>query len=112
MSDVVRRFLTLLFAAAQFALPAAASIADGLAARATGNTTSHVESVAGTHCTPAHSADCTLCRYLSGTSADIATASFCFSQTTGGQVVPSLDAAARSAAHFHARSRAPPMLLV
>ena len=112
MNGAVRRLLTLLFAAAQFALPAAASIADGLAARATGNPRAHVENVAGTHCQPVHGADCTLCRYLSGTSATPAATPLTPIQSAVGQCISSENIAGRSAAHFQAHSRAPPTLLV
>ena len=112
MIGPARRFLTLLFAAVQFALPAAASIADGMAARGAGDRAAHVEGVLGTHCTPGHSADCALCRYLSGTAPKAVAAAYPLPQTTSGLRVASVDVAARSAAHRCAQSRAPPMLLV
>jgi hypothetical protein len=58
------RFLTLLFAAAQFALPGLAAISEGEFGRGDRQTGMHVEAVGGRDCTPPHSADCGVCRYM------------------------------------------------
>src|SRR3954464_1162240 len=59
----VTRFITLLLAAVQFAAPAVASVADGaVGGRAQG---SHIEEVGQNRCTPPHSADCAICRFIS-----------------------------------------------
>ena len=60
------RLLTLLFAAMQFAVPAVASVVDG-AAGAERGAGSHVEDFGRNKCTPPHSADCAICRFLSTT---------------------------------------------
>ena len=72
MSSLTRpvRFFTLLFAALQFAVPAAVSIADGALARASRESRSHVEGIGDNQCTYSHSADCLLCRFLSTTLAE------------------------------------------
>src|SRR3954468_16837236 len=61
------RFATLIFAAAQFALPAVASVADGLSAAGGRNSAAHVEAKGDQDCKPPHTADCVICRFLSGT---------------------------------------------
>src|ERR1041385_8175451 len=63
------RYFTLLLAAMQFALPAVASVADGLYAATGRNDGSHVEDVARNQCKPPHAGDCAICRYLTGTPA-------------------------------------------
>ncbi|MES2180140.1 MAG: hypothetical protein V4550_19950 [Gemmatimonadota bacterium] len=68
------RFLTVFFAAVQFALPATLSVSDAVDAIDRRNAYSHVEDESRTACRPPHSADCVVCQYLSvlmvGTSAD------------------------------------------
>jgi len=59
------RFVTLLLAAVQFAVPAVVSVADGDAALAGRNSGTHIEEVGGKQCRPPHSEDCLICRFLS-----------------------------------------------
>ncbi|MDB4905741.1 MAG: hypothetical protein JWO05_525 [Gemmatimonadetes bacterium] len=59
------RFLTLLFAALQFAAPALVSVADGAAERSGVSASSHVEALGGSHCPATHTAECALCGFLS-----------------------------------------------
>jgi len=59
------RFLTLLLAAMQLAVPAFVSVADGSVARAGRASAAHVEEVGGKQCRPPHSEDCLICRFLS-----------------------------------------------
>src|ERR1043166_1702416 len=59
------RLLTFAFAAAQLALPAVASVTDGVLAGTGRNNSSHVEDVARNSCKPPHAADCAICRFLS-----------------------------------------------
>jgi hypothetical protein len=105
------RFITLIFAALQFALPGVASIVDGASARANDTVTAHVEDVAHRGCKPPHSADCAICRYLTGTfstpattPAPIPSLQVC---SNPGAVVTSC-----TRAELHGfNSRAPPILL-
>ena len=64
------RFLTLLLAAMQFAAPAVVSVADGAFAKSVRDPSMHVEANGDNECTPPHSADCTMCRYLSDASGE------------------------------------------
>lgn len=68
MSQLCRpvRILTLLLLALQCALPALVSVADGTRARASRNAIAHIEETGTSECSPAHSADCELCQFLSG----------------------------------------------
>jgi hypothetical protein len=58
------RFLTLLFAALQFAAPAIASVAEGSFSQQVREPRSHVEQNGQNDCTPPHAADCAMCRFL------------------------------------------------
>jgi hypothetical protein len=58
------RFLTLLFAALQFAAPAIASVAEGAFSQQVRDPRSHVEQYGQNDCTPPHAADCAVCRFL------------------------------------------------
>ena len=60
------RLITLLLAAIQFAAPAVASVAEGAFLRRVADPQSHVEQFGQNDCTPAHPADCAICRFLSG----------------------------------------------
>jgi hypothetical protein len=105
------RFLTLLLAAMQFALPGVASVVDGAAARAEPDSRSHVEDVAQTSCKPPHSADCVVCQFLStslaqvGTTATATVSSWVPAKPMGAVAVHS------SASRFDFNSRAPPNIL-
>jgi hypothetical protein len=60
------RFLALLWAGLQFAMPALGSLADARFAAAAGDPVSHVESTSSASCPAVHAPDCAVCRYLSG----------------------------------------------
>jgi hypothetical protein len=62
------RFLTLVFAAIQFAAPAVVSVADGIVSDRVVEPRTHVEDHAQRDCVPPHSADCAACRYLADNS--------------------------------------------
>jgi hypothetical protein len=64
------RFITLLLAAIQFAAPAVASVAEGAFSRRVADPQSHVEEYGQNKCTPAHPADCAICRFLSGNASE------------------------------------------
>jgi hypothetical protein len=102
------RFLTLLLAAIQFAMPAAVSVAEGALSRMVVDPVAHVESAGGDECTPPHSADCVVCRYLSGSGAPTP-------EPTPAFMVGAADPARALLPQLHgaapvgpARSRAPP----
>jgi hypothetical protein len=69
------RFLALLWAGLQLAMPALGSLADARIAAAAGDPVSHVESKSSASCPVIHAPDCAVCRYLSGTAPAPATAS-------------------------------------
>ena len=64
MNSRFARFLILVVAAIQFAVPAAASIAEGVFALRTIDPRAHVEEKGQKDCVPPHGADCVVCRYL------------------------------------------------
>ncbi len=59
------RFLMLLLAAMQFAVPAVVSVVDGVVARHGRESPTHIEEFGQNQCKPPHSADCAICRFLS-----------------------------------------------
>lgn len=102
------RFLTLLLAAMQFAMPAFISVTDGAFAKLVNDPGMHVESTGGDQCTPPHGADCVLCRYVSG---DSAPAPEPVAPTEPGDAPPPFAVAAQlfgTVLHDFAQSRAPP----
>jgi hypothetical protein len=64
MNSRFARFVTLLFAAIQFAAPAVASVTEGIFSSRVVDARSHIEDGAQTDCAPPHGADCAVCRYL------------------------------------------------
>src|SRR4051812_29416316 len=64
MTSRFARILTMVFAAIQFAAPAAASIGEGVFSHRASNTQVHIEESGQKDCAPPHSADCAICRYL------------------------------------------------
>src|SRR4051812_7157559 len=64
MTSRFARIITMVFAAIQFAAPAAASVGEGVFAHRAGNAQVHVEESGQKDCAPPHSADCAICRYL------------------------------------------------
>jgi hypothetical protein len=62
------RWLWAVVATLQLLLPGAVALADALLeARASRQAVAHIEGHTSAQCTPAHSPDCALCRYLDGT---------------------------------------------
>lgn len=107
----VFRGVTLLFAVAQLALPAALSVGDGIDANSVGAGVAHVEDIAGKQCKPPHSADCAVCRYLATGSVGNSATATGFAGSTHALVAATSVNAPLSAAHFRLRSRAPPTFL-
>ena len=66
------RVVTLFVAMAQIAIPSALVILDGIATARSVRSISHAESSPGKDCTPAHSADCLICRFVSSVATDAA----------------------------------------
>src|SRR5437868_13591533 len=64
MTSRFARILTMVFAAIQFAAPAAASVGEGVFSHRAGNARMHIEESGQKDCAPPHSADCAICRYL------------------------------------------------
>jgi hypothetical protein len=105
------RSLTLALAAVQFALPALASVADGLIAIHGRNEPSHVEDVAHALCRPPHSADCAICQFLSSTNSHRSSgpASFVAALVTAVATPPMVPTA--DGQRLGLNSRAPPTSL-
>jgi hypothetical protein len=64
MNSRFARMVTLLFAAIQFAVPAVASVGEGVFSRRVVDPRVHVEEHGQKDCAPPHTADCAICRYL------------------------------------------------
>ena len=60
-----RRFLSLLCALVQLALPGALGVLDAITVRNAQHTVAHIEETTGQQCRPPHADDCFICRYLS-----------------------------------------------
>jgi hypothetical protein len=112
MANRFARLVTLIFAAAQFALPAVASVADGAAAAGGRNSAAHVESKGDRDCKPPHTADCAICRFLTTTHGQTRAAAAPLLATVG--LAPTHEApltCAATGAQYGFDSRAPPTLL-
>lgn len=105
------RFLTLLFAAIQFAVPAVVSVADGAIARGGRNAGSHVEDVGGKQCRPPHTEDCLLCRFLTATHSAAPAAPAPAIEQTIASIPTTRIAHTAVADRYGFNSRAPPTLL-
>jgi hypothetical protein len=105
------RFVTLLFAAVQFAVPAVASVIDGAMASGGRNSAAHVESKGDRDCKPPHSADCAICQFLSGTHAQAVTSSSAVFTATANPMRDASIACATIDPRYGFDSRAPPTLL-
>ena len=105
------RFLTLLLAAMQFAVPAAMSVVDGTVARWGQDAGSHVEAFGQNACKPPHSADCAVCRFLSTTHGQIDASVAAAVVTTIAPSPTTLVALSAAAARHGFDSRAPPAIL-
>ena len=102
------RLLTLVLAAMNFVAPAVVSVADGAFAMAVRDPGMHVEANGGNECTPPHSTDCTVCRYLSGNEAPAAAAEHADIPTQPDATFALATESLRAPACEFARSRAPP----
>lgn len=102
------RFVTMLFAAAQFALPAALSIGDAIAFSDAPSSRAHVEDTSRTSCTAPHADDCAVCRYLSTLAAPPHTGCFDIPRGMGGEAAEWASASAASLRQIGFLSRAPP----
>jgi hypothetical protein len=70
------RILVFLLGVTQIALPPAMSVVDAILSRGETSQGAHFEDPSEQHCTPTHSGDCTVCRYLSNATARPATPSY------------------------------------
>jgi hypothetical protein len=111
MTTRFARFITLIFAAAQFALPAVASVADGAAAAGGRNSAAHLESKGDRDCKPPHSADCAICRFLSTTHGQVRVAVPALADAGLAPLRETPLACAATGARYGFDSRAPPTLL-
>jgi hypothetical protein len=103
------RFLTLLLAAMQFAVPALVSVADGSVARAGRTSAAHVEEVGGKQCRPPHSEDCLICRFLSAAHSVASTAATCAAAEEIASLRAALATSPAAGALYGFNSRAPPI---
>jgi len=106
------RLLTLALAAVQFALPAVASVTDGILAGSGRNDAAHVEDVARSQCKPPHAADCAICRFLSIDQAKSSAERIAFLSVERATAANVLLSRRIDAARAGFDSRAPPTLLV
>jgi hypothetical protein len=102
------RYLTLLFAAMNFAAPAAVSVADGAFARAVRHPDTHVEPSGANECTPPHAADCTVCRYLNGHGSSAPDRALAAVPSKPALVCPAAAACVGAITYDATQSRAPP----
>ena len=105
------RFLTLLLAAMQFAVPAVVSVVDGAVAESARVTGTHVEEFGRNKCTPPHSADCAICRFLSTTQSHGSTAVAAVIVSRVSAAPETLVALSATTARHGFDSRAPPTFL-
>ena len=103
------RLLTILLAAIQFIAPAVIAVADGAFAKQVRDPGRHVESSGGEECSPPHSADCTVCRYLSGDGSDLSPATPSFISGLANVATAAADDFHGTALRGSTRSRAPPV---
>jgi hypothetical protein len=103
------RFLTLLLAAMQFAVPAVVSVVDGTVARSARESGTHIEAFGDNQCKPPHSADCAICRFLSTTHGQVGTPVAAVVLTKIAPPPTTLVALAGTAARHGFDSRAPPI---
>ena len=111
MANRFVRLVTLVFAAAQFALPAAASVADGAAAAGGRNSAAHVESKGDRDCKPPHTADCAICRFLTTAHGQARAATAILVEAGIAPTHETPLACAATGARYGFDSRAPPTLL-
>lgn len=106
----VVRFLTLLWASLQLAAPALSSIADGQLSRDNASKPlTHVEATTSDSCPVVHSPDCGVCRYLSTSGANDASAPrFDWRQGAANALVCTASDEAGSIAIALPHGRAPP----
>lgn len=105
------RFLTLLLAAMQFAVPAVSSVVDGAVARAARGSDSHVEAFGENGCKPPHAADCLVCRFLSATHSQVETPAAVLVVTRIAAPPTALVALSAAGSRCGFDSRAPPTIL-
>lgn len=105
------RFLTLLLAAMQFAVPAVVSVVDGVVARHGRESATHIEEFGQNACKPPHSADCAVCRFLSTTHGQVDASVAAAVVTTIAPSPTTLVAHSATAAPQGFDSRAPPAIL-
>lgn len=104
------RFLMLLLAAMQVAVPAVVSVVDGVVARHGRESPTHIEEFGQNQCKPPHPADCAICRFLSTTHAQAGTSVAAVVVTKIVPAPTTLVALSVTAARYGFDSRAPPTL--
>lgn len=102
------RFLTLLLAAMQFAVPAVVSVVDGASARAGLPLGTHIEEFGQNQCKPPHSADCAICQFLITAHSQAGTAVAAFVASEIAPAASTRVALCSSVAGYGFDSRAPP----
>jgi hypothetical protein len=107
-----RRFVSLLCALVQLALPGALGVIDAITVRDAQHTVAHIEETTGQQCRPPHADDCFICRYLS-TGAMASDAAPALSPSiVPTQPVAAAPAAPRSVWRRGFDSRAPPETVI
>jgi hypothetical protein len=106
------RFLTILCASVQLALPAALGVIDARSAWDGRNTLTHIEEPGGQQCHARHGDECILCRYLATGAARDEPAPGLVPPIAGVQPRLSAEAATPSAWRRGFHSRAPPVTLI
>jgi hypothetical protein len=101
------RVFALIWAVLQFALPAAATLADARLAAASPSR-GHVEEAPGRDCTPSHSPHCAVCKHLSTSSLGSTHAAPAFVSDGSGAVVRGRIGPAPQTPAGSALPRAPP----
>jgi len=106
------RFLALLFALAQLALPGALGVIDAMSAEDGRGAVAHIEETTRAQCRAPHTDECVICRHLS-TSATRSTSAPCLlPQTAPLQPVTAAELGPRSVSHRGFQSRAPPEAVI
>jgi hypothetical protein len=105
------RFLALLWASLQVAMPAASAVADGMVARESGQQAyAHIESSTTARCPVVHPPDCGVCRFLTACGSAPSGTPAAFVTRASLAVKPELVGSDHAAALSLPDGRAPPVL--
>lgn len=105
------RFLTVLLALVQLALPGALGVVHAMGVRAAGPTVVHVEAKSGPHCQPPHGDECVVCRHLSTGATKVDSLSSLVPELVRESSATRVEPAPHAATGHRLQSRAPPVSL-